>query len=317
MNNEPETTVAEVTSEVEIKTIKSKKNGVKPNNSNSVNLRDLSEGRRDVLYLDPRKIQVKDGFNVRRDYGDMHELRESIRANGVRTPLRIFQEGGVIYVESGHRRLKAVHDLIEKGVEIKTVPCIPEEKGVTETQRILGMILDNDGLKLKPLEEGYVFERLQNQGFTEKDIAERTGRSQSMVNQLLQLVKVPKSVQNAILNDNIASSHVAEIYRDLRTKAKDKAKNGEVNIDQIHSELKEKVDKAVAKAKEIGKTKTTRKIASEGTTKKTDQKKKKKDMASLVSRIFQYLNTLEDKEAEQLAAELEELGAEFLGQVEA
>ena len=291
MKNSEATETEHATAEEAAPTEKSKKSS----KSRAVNLRELADGKSDILHIDPRKIQVKDGFNARRDFGDMHELRESIRANGVRTPLRIFTENGVVYVESGHRRLKAVQDLINQGVDIKTVPCIPEPKGTTEEQRTLGLVLDNDGMRLKPIEEAYVFDRLSNYGWSDKDIAEKTGRSQAHISNARQLLKTPKEVQKLVLDDKISSSFVLETQRALVSKAKEKSENGEIDLTKIQDQLKEKMLKVVEKATALGKKRGTKKIANEGTTRKTSRKKEKNELLELIKETVDLLQQLPDK----------------------
>ena len=56
-------------------------------------LKDLTVGVTDLLKIDPRVLNIDPDFNVRIDGPDLAEanqqLKESIRANGVQTPLKV------------------------------------------------------------------------------------------------------------------------------------------------------------------------------------------------------------------------------------
>src|SRR4029078_4196457 len=97
----------------------------------------LAEGRSDVLMVDPLNITVEAGFNCRdfslsQNKEHVKDLQESIRVNGVQSPLWVRMqkrdgENRLVLVD-GESRLRAVHYLIGEGIEIKAVPCI-EKKG--------------------------------------------------------------------------------------------------------------------------------------------------------------------------------------------
>src|SRR5690606_41041461 len=93
--------------------------------SKKINLRDIAK-RTDLFNIDPRLIKVDWDSNPREDYGDedFEELKESIRSNGVEMPLLVFIDkvSNEIALAHGFRRMKAISQLIEEGVEITSVP---------------------------------------------------------------------------------------------------------------------------------------------------------------------------------------------------
>src|SRR3954462_177854 len=96
-------------------------------------LRDLAEGKRDLLMFDPRKIKVDPGYNIRdlsteEAQEKLRDLSRSIASIGVQQPLTVRLKGDEPFVVSGHRRLAATLLAIEGGAEIKTIPCIAEPK---------------------------------------------------------------------------------------------------------------------------------------------------------------------------------------------
>ena len=44
--------------------------------------------RTDLFWIDPRNIDIQDGFNVRREF-DLDELKEQIKAQGVLNPITV------------------------------------------------------------------------------------------------------------------------------------------------------------------------------------------------------------------------------------
>jgi ParB/RepB/Spo0J family partition protein len=77
-----------------------------------------SELRRDdkAIMLSVSSIKVKS--NVRGDLGDLQELTESIRINGIWSPLLVQQEGDQYLLVAGHRRLA-----VAKALSLEAVPA--------------------------------------------------------------------------------------------------------------------------------------------------------------------------------------------------
>ena len=174
------------------------------------------EKRKDVILIDPRNLEIKDGFNVRVDMGNIDELTDSIVENGVREPLRGYRskdKKNVVIVTDGHRRTTAVKLAIERGVDIARVPIILEPKGYKEEDRILDMILCNDGKRLTMFEEGQVYKRLINLGYQQNEVSKKAGRSVAHVSNALCLANASKRVQNQIATGKISDNTVLEIIK--------------------------------------------------------------------------------------------------------
>jgi ParB/RepB/Spo0J family partition protein len=202
----------------------------------------LSEKRSDLLHIDARSINVVDGFNVRQDYGDIEELAQSIKENGIRNPLRGYKEKGEYYLTDGHRRLQAVMLLVATGAEIR-VPFITE-KNPSEEKRIIDMYICNDGKKLTPLEEAEIVTRLQNLGMTSKEVAAKLGCTEAHICNMRAIADLPTKLKNRIKGNEISSTLVLSIVRG----------NKAMSIEQITA----KVENVLEKAKTTG-TKVTKK----------------------------------------------------------
>lgn len=185
-------------------------------------LRDLADSRGvTTLNFNPLKIKIMPGLNARdldipenREHIDF--LKESIRENGYQQsrPLEVFSVGDETYVADGHCRLTAVQELIEEGMEIATVPCIPEGKGVNDVDRILRQNVSNSGKRLTMIEEAFNVKRAINLGWTQPAIAKRISKSLSYVAQLLDFAAAPTEVHTLVKQGAVSSTFAAETMRE-------------------------------------------------------------------------------------------------------
>lgn len=179
------------------------------------NLKTLTEKRKDMWLVDPVTVVIEEGLNTRYDYGDIPALAQSILENGMTTPIVVHVVGDDLVLSSGHRRMKAVQLLIEQGYEVKTIPAIAEGKGYTSEQRIVDLYVNNDGKRFTILEEGYVFLKLENIGWSQTDISKKIGKSQSAVSAALKLSKSSRRIQNLIIEGKIDAQTVLAVLRKM------------------------------------------------------------------------------------------------------
>lgn len=184
-------------------------------------LKELADKRGALLYFEPSKLEIEEGLNARNIespevQAHIEWLVESIAETGVRKPLEIFTKEDKIFVADGHCRLLAVRRLIDRGVEIPVVPCIPEsrKKGENEIDRILNQNLSNSGLRLTPLEEGYNVKRALALGWTATQVAKKLGRSVSWVGGLMELQSAEPEVQNMVRAGEVSATLATQVARE-------------------------------------------------------------------------------------------------------
>lgn len=217
-------------------------------------IKDVAAGRSDLYRLDPKIIQIKDGWNSREandpaNASHVAELAASIKEIGVKKPLVCYMENEVVYVTDGHCRLQAVMHLIEAGVEIKSVPVMVEDRFSNEADRIFSQIVHNAGKPLTSLEQAKVFKRLVDLGWAQKDIALKAGITGGRVSQLLELNTLPVILQKYIIEGKASANMVLQTY-----------KKHKQNIDETIMEL----NGAVRVAEESGRKRAMPKDAGEG-----------------------------------------------------
>ena len=168
-------------------------------------LRKLSEGRRDVLSIPLNKITVDAKFNVRQDYGDIDGLARSIAESGQKQPGKVRQGDDCAILVDGHRRLQAIRLANEKyGASIKAFLCFTEERGANEESRILDMLVLNDGKPLSIIEQAVAVKRLQDYGWKDSDIAGKIGKSSSYICGLMSLNGASNALRKAVKDSLIS-----------------------------------------------------------------------------------------------------------------
>ncbi len=187
-------------------------------------------------------IQIDEKLNPREDYGNIDELMNSIAENGIRNAVKGFQQDGKIYLREGFRRMRAVKLAIEKGFQIDRVPMLLEERVLTEEERTLEFLINNDGKPFTMLEQSEVIRRLLNFGWKVTDIVKKTGKARGYIENLILLTKTPIKVHNFIKEDKISAHAVIQIMA---------ASKGDAEL------VVQEVETAMQKAKEAGKEKAT------------------------------------------------------------
>lgn len=181
-------------------------------------LKDFSEGRTDLYKVDPRKLQIKQGWNTR-DFSDpanaahVEELAKSIAEIGVKRALIVNVESDIPYVVDGECRYRAVMLAIERGADIKTVPVVGEDRFANEADRLFGQLIYNSGKPFGPIENARLFKRLLDMGWQQKDIATKSGMTGGRVSQLLELLILPISLQKFITEGKASANMVMLTFK--------------------------------------------------------------------------------------------------------
>ena len=127
--------------------------------------------------------------NPRKDLGDLTELAESIKKNGVMQNLTVVRapEGETGYmVVIGNRRMEAA-----KMAGVNTVPCVISD--MDHKTQISTMLEENmQRADLTVYEQAQGFQMMMDLGYTQKEISEKTGFSETTVNRRLKMAELDK-----------------------------------------------------------------------------------------------------------------------------
>ncbi|MGE3856253.1 MAG: ParB/RepB/Spo0J family partition protein [Dehalococcoidia bacterium] len=135
------------------------------------------------------------------------ELSESIKMYGIIQPLLVTEEVGqdgrtVYQLIAGERRLRAA-----KAAGLATVPVTIRQ---TTPQELLEIaIVENvQRADLNPIEEAIAYQRLMEEfGLTQREVAERVGKSRTAVANTLRLTELPADVRASITSGEISEGH--------------------------------------------------------------------------------------------------------------
>ncbi|CAB4185394.1 Spo0J Stage 0 sporulation protein J (antagonist of Soj) containing ParB-like nuclease domain [uncultured Caudovirales phage] len=175
-----------------------------------------------VVRAIPGQLRVVEGFNKRLEYGDLDQLAESILSNGVVTPLHVYDsqedtEGGlpVYIITNGHRRYKAIVILSVEGrlPEGFDIPLLVETVERSEDERVLDILLTNDGKNLTMLEQMLVIETLVSHEWDDARLIKHTGLSRTAIENLILLSDATQPVRNKIQDGIVSATNVIELLR--------------------------------------------------------------------------------------------------------
>lgn len=233
-----------------------------------------SRTNEEIILIPLDKIVIREGFNVRQDYGNLEELADSILNNGQLIPGRVdCLEDGTFVLTDGHRRFEALKTLVEHGYE-PSFKAIVNPMRTTEEQRILQMFISQDNKQLTPHETAELFSRLSNIGYSIKDIAGKVGKSQPYVSQMLEYSKESPIIKEAVKEGHMTVGAVNALRKQIPSP----------------SERVSAVKDAVEKKKTNN---TTKKVSSKAIVGDKEETKKAK---AIVKKVLSYLELeLEDQ----------------------
>ena len=172
-------------------------------------------GHTDLFKVDARKIVVCEHWNPRSQMGTdaIEELKASIRDNGFYPdkPLLLHRKADQLVLISGHRRLRAVLELIDEGVPFVSVPVVLDQSGDEGDLLARALSANQNGIPLEPLDEAMGFNRLIGYGWEPKRIAEKVGRSLSHVYSRLKLLEAEPDVLQAVEMKAITTSDAVRV----------------------------------------------------------------------------------------------------------
>jgi ParB/RepB/Spo0J family partition protein len=168
------------------------------------------------VWVPVSQIIVDEKKNPREDYGDVEELMLSIAENGMRNPVKGYEKDGKIHLREGFRRMRAVKLGNEKGKKIDRIPMILEERPMSEEERTLEFLINNDGKPFTMLEQSEVIKRLMNFGWKVTDIVKKTGKARGYIENLILLTQLSMKDHNLVKNNKISAHAVIQIMQAVK-----------------------------------------------------------------------------------------------------
>lgn len=169
--------------------------------------------------------------NPRKELGDLTELAESIKANGIFQNLTVVPDDPTssyttFTVIIGHRRLAAA-----KLAGLTSVPCVITE--MTEKEQLQTMLMENmQRSDLTVYEQAQGFQMMFDMGSTVEEIAEKSGFSKSTVRRRLEIAKLDSATLKKVSARQLSLSDFDELAKvdDMETRNKILKSIGTVNF---------------------------------------------------------------------------------------
>lgn len=148
--------------------------------------------------IDVNKAQPRKTFNKE----TIEALAQSIKENGMLQPITVQKTGDRYEIIAGERRYRAVRLL-----ELETIPAIIKELSPQKVCQ-LALIENLQREDLNPIEAAAAIKALMEDfNLTQQEVSEKIGTSRPNIANALRLLKLPKSVQDLIMEGKITSGH--------------------------------------------------------------------------------------------------------------
>ncbi|MEG0330458.1 MAG: ParB/RepB/Spo0J family partition protein [Longicatena sp.] len=172
-------------------------------------LEDIQQGKTGVHTDSKFEVPVNEvkpnPYQPRKNFDDdkIHELADSIKLHGVFTPILVKKAVKGYELITGERRLRA-----SKLAGLETIPAIL--MNFDDTQMMEIALLENIQREdLNAIEEAQGYEKLiKNLGYKQEELANRIGKSREHVANMLRLLKLPKKVQEYVIQKELSMGHV-------------------------------------------------------------------------------------------------------------
>jgi ParB family chromosome partitioning protein len=157
---------------------------------------DLREVAIDLL--EPNPYQPRLIFSEAR----LEDLARSLQSHGFVQPLIVRPHGGRFQLIAGERRWRAAQRL-----GLARVPVVL--RSVSNERMMEASLIENiQRENLNPIEEARAYQRLSHElDLTQEEVAQRTGKERSTVANFLRLLKLPKELQQLVLEEKLSMGH--------------------------------------------------------------------------------------------------------------
>ena len=146
--------------------------------------------------IDPNRNQPRKKF----DDDALLALADSIRHNGVLSPILVARDGRRYTIIAGERRWRAA-----RLANCQTIPAIVRDWDDVRRQEA-ALVENIQREDLNAIEEARGIRRLMEEcALTQEVVAERIGRSRSAVANILRLLNLPERIQNAVIEGALSA----------------------------------------------------------------------------------------------------------------
>ncbi|MDY6073177.1 MAG: ParB/RepB/Spo0J family partition protein [Eubacteriales bacterium] len=189
----------------------------------------------DLELLDPMLDQPRQSF----DDDSISELAQSIKQEGVISPLIVIKMDDRYSIVAGERRFRA-----SKLAGLNSVPCIVKDLSDEQIYK-LSLIENIQREDLNPIDEAEAYQRLiEKFRYTQEQLAEGLGKSRSSIANSLRLNKLSEAVKQSIRDSKISLGHAKVLAglnsKELQEKLCRRIVNENLSVRELEAVIKQK-----------------------------------------------------------------------------
>lgn len=211
------------------------------------------------------KIPVSDIKPISRPLRDSAKQLKSVikvlERNGGVAPICVLKnESGKFELLAGRQRLAAA--VLAGMTEVQAVLCLPDN----ELETVLTLLRGSDSI-FNCFEEADYFKKVIGSGeYTQRELAERIGKSQSYISNKMRLCRFSPYVRKRIIESGLTERHARQLLRIRDEKLMRYAVNQAVSMNMNVEKMEELVDNLIGKPKKdvAAKKKTVKSIKRTG-----------------------------------------------------
>lgn len=179
----------------------------------------------DIDLIEPNPYQPRTNFKKE----ELEELGESIKKNGLLSPILVREHEGKYQIIAGERRWQAC-----KRIGMKRIPIRVKE--ADDDQSIILALIENiQRSNLNPIEEAYGYRRMMERGkMTQSEVAQAVSKGRTTITNALRLLELPEDAQQLLFEERITAGHARAILsiptQEGRRKLIDKLANGKMSV---------------------------------------------------------------------------------------
>ena len=142
------------------------------------------------------------------DQEKLVELANSIKEYGVLEPIIVTKSVKGYEIVAGERR-----SLAAKKAGLSEIPAIVRD--LTDDEMMSIALLENIQREdLNAIEEALAYKKMiEHMGLTQEELAKKVGKSRSHITNILGILKLPKDVQNMVLENKISMGHARSLSK--------------------------------------------------------------------------------------------------------
>ncbi len=142
------------------------------------------------------------------DDQDLKDLSSSIKEHGVIQPIIVKEVNDSYVIIAGERRYRA-----SKMAGLKTIPAIIRQYEKSKMIE-LALIENLQRADLSPVEEAKAYNQIMRElDLTQKEVAERVGKTRSYITNMLGLLNLPDSVLNLVDSKKLSMGHARALSK--------------------------------------------------------------------------------------------------------